>query len=372
MRRGAAPSPLAMATVNALAPLRTGGGRTRSGSRVRRLPVAAAIVSALLTAGTAEATVAARSTRFGGDDRFETVRLVAEATYDDAPVALLASGLSHGDAITASYVSGGLRAPVLLTAPHRLPDGTLDTLERLGTSRVVVVGGPGAVSDSVLAELEDAGMTTSRIFGESRYHTARKLAGTFSSSTIGEVDGQRAAVVVTGEGFADALSVAPISSSRGVPILLTPRASLHVEAEAALRELDIERVVVVGGEGAVGPGVIDRIRTLGVSVRRIEGASRLLTAIAVAEFASGELGYPMNRILLARADDYADALAGGTRGGRLLAPVLLVATEDLLGDDLRSYIRAQFDTLSEIDVLGGPGVISQAVADDAVAAARGR
>lgn len=330
---------------------------------------ATAVLAAVVPA---EATLTASSNRIAGPDRYATAALVAEATFEQAPVALLANGRSYADGLSASYLSGGLAAPLLLTEVDALPDGVIDAFGRLGTERVVIVGGSGAVSDGVVASLEARGLQVSRISGSNRYATAREVAGSFATSSIGQIDGGRAAIVATGEGFADALAVAPLGSSSGVPILLTTSASLHSDTRAGLEELGIQRVLVVGGPVAVSAAVESSIISLGIGVRRIAGATRQETAMAVASFATEHLGYAMDRVLLARGDQFADALAAGTRGGRLRAPVLLVTGHEVLGDDLRRFLKEHVETLTTVDVLGGIDTISEAVADDAEEAARGR
>jgi putative cell wall-binding protein len=338
-----------------------------------RLAIGTSVLVALVgTVSPAEATLSAKSNRLAGTDRFTTAMQVAEATFDDAPVALLTDGGSYADGLSASYISGGLGAPMLLTDTDALPPRTIETLRRLGTQSVIVVGGFGVVSEAVEQDLESQGLVVNRISGNSRYETARLVAGTFASDSIGSIDGGRAAIVATGEGFADAMAIAPLSSSSGIPIVLTPRATLHPEARATLQEHDIKQVVVVGGSAAVSDAVVTQIKAMGIGVRRIAGPTRQDTALAIASFAAANLGYAMDRVLLARGDQFADALSAGTRGGRLRAPVLLVAGPRAIGDNVRAFLSEHVETLATVDVLGGEGVISEAVAEDAVQAARGR
>lgn len=350
------------------------GGEARPARRLARVGAAAtalALVAGVL-GGPAGATLAVQEERLAGPDRYATARVVAESTFESAPVALLAHGRSFADALSANYVSGGLGAPLFLTETGALPAGVLGALDGLGTTRVIIVGGTGVISEAVEAELLDSGLLVSRISGANRYETSRQVAATFASNAIGDLDGGRGAIVATGEGFADALAVAPLSGSARVPIVLTTFAGLHPVARAALEEHGIERVLVVGGPAAVSAGVVSEIEAMGIGVRRLAGATRQATSLAVAEYAAEELDYAMDRVLLARGDQFADALAAGTRGGWLRAPVVLVRSRDELGQPVWDHLRANVDTLTRVDVLGGTGVISDEVADDAVTAARGR
>lgn len=67
-------------------------------------------------------------------------------------------------------------APILLTRNNKLEDKTLAEIERLGASKVVILGGEAAISSDVLETLEKKGLTVERISGKSRYDTAVKVA----------------------------------------------------------------------------------------------------------------------------------------------------------------------------------------------------
>jgi lactocepin len=332
---------------------------------------AAAVALTVGAAGTAGATSTATANRLSGADRFLTARAIAEATYDSATVAILVSGRSPADALASAYLSGASDAPLLLTEPDQLPAGIIDTLNNLGVQGVTVIGGTAAVSDHVLQQLRDNDFTVDRLAGVDRYETAQKVAELLPPEAIGNFSAGRAAIIATGDGFADALAAGPMSASQVVPILLTESGSLNAHAASALDTLGIEQALIVGGTAAVSKAVSDEIKAMGIDVRRIAGATRQATAHAVAVVETGELNYPVTSVELARGDDFADALAGGTRGGKIFAPILLTQSRDELGSEARDFITARVESIGKVDVLGGTGVISDAVANDAVAAARG-
>jgi putative cell wall-binding protein len=340
---------------------------------MRRPVIAAAIAGALLlgSAGVASATEDAVANRLAGPDRYVTARAISTSTFS-APetVAIIAGGESYADALPAAYLAGAEDSPMFLTPPGALPAGLLDTLDDLKVEGVQIVGGTSAVSEHVVSQLEDHGLAVDRLAGTDRYETARKIAELLPPEAVGTFGAGRAAIVVSGESFADALAAGPLSASNGFPILLTNPGGLHNQAVAALKSLAIKQVLIVGGTGAVSTSGEDQIKALGIAVRRVAGASRQATAVAVAEVARGELQYPLDRVELARGDGFVDALVGGVRGGKVLAPVLLTAG-DALGSDARDFIKANTATVKFVDVLGGSGAVSAAVAADAVAAAKG-
>ena len=58
-----------------------------------------------------------------------------------------------------------------------------------------------------------------------------------------------------GEGFADALTAGPLAYNNEFPILLTAPGSLRAETDAALADLGIDHVIIVGGTAAVSQAV---------------------------------------------------------------------------------------------------------------------
>jgi putative cell wall-binding protein len=337
-------------------------------SRLLTAGVAGALV--LGSAGMASATSAAVANRLAGTDRYVTARAIGSATFTASTVAILAGGESFADALPAAYLSGAEAAPLFLTPASGLPTGLVTTLNDLKVDGVQIVGGTSAVSANVVTQLEAAGFAVERLSGANRYETARKVAELLPPQAVGTFGAGKAAIVVSGDTFPDALAAGPISASQGLPILLTNPAGLHDQAKAALQSLGIKQVLIVGGTGAVSASSEAQIKALGIATRRIAGPTRQATAVAVAEVERGELSYPLTRVELARGDSFADALAGGTRGGKVFAPILLTAGATL-GAEARGFIKANTPTIAFVDVLGGTGAVSDAVAADAVAAAKG-
>lgn len=336
----------------------------------RRLTAIAVFSVAMTVAATAGATTDASSARLAGANRFETAQMVTTETFDAANVALLVNGMNYPDALAASYLAGITGSPVLLTDPTALSAGILETLEGLGATGVYAIGGEAAISSAVLAELQAAGYVVDRIAGENRFSTARQVAELAGPDPIGDFMAGDAAIVVNGLGFADALTAGPMAAAQGLPILLTTPEALHPDAENALLNLDIEQVLIVGGTAAVSDDVFRRIFSLGIDVRRIAGASRQETAARVANVAVGELLFPADRVLLARPDNPADALAGGIRGGTVLAPILLTESVDRLGAAGTNFIRDNKATIATVEALGGTASVGDAALDAAVEVAR--
>jgi putative cell wall-binding protein len=337
-----------------------------------RVVIAPVVVGARGATSTAAATKTAdaEAARLGGGDRYSTARQVA-GLFDGVVAPIVTTDESYPDALAASYLAGGMRAPILLTPSDEMDRQLPDALRALGATGVEIVGGTAAVSESVQAAIEAAGFTTTRLGGADRYDTARQLATLIPPEGVGSFGRHgRTAVLASGESFADALTAAPMSYSQGWPMLLTTSSALHEAARSAIVELGIEHVVMIGGTDAISSAVVDDLATLGVSVQRLAGDDRTYTALAVAEFLFEHLSYDANDLAIARGDTFPDALAAGPRGGDEVLPVLLIPSLDDLGPAARTFISDHRDVLESIEVIGGTGAVSAAVRAEALALAR--
>jgi putative cell wall-binding protein len=68
----------------------------------------------------------------------------------------LATGLVFPDSLAAGPVAGRAPGPVLLTGPTALPPQVAAELRRLNPAQVIIVGGPGSVSDAVIEQIHAA------------------------------------------------------------------------------------------------------------------------------------------------------------------------------------------------------------------------
>jgi putative cell wall-binding protein len=194
--------------------------------------------------------------RVAGSDRYATAAALSAAAYPSgAPVAYIASGAGFADAVSAAPAAAAAGGPVLLVNATQAPPATLAELARLGPAQVIVVGGIGAVSDSVLAAIAAAlpGATVSRIAGPDRYATSAAVAAGFGPGVAG-------AYVATGLNFPDALAAAAAAGAADSPVLLTRPTDLPAAIDAEIGRLQPGRAVIAGGVGAVLDAVIASIR----------------------------------------------------------------------------------------------------------------
>ena len=192
---------------------------------------------------------------------------------------------------------------------------------------------------------------------------------------------RRQCVRATGQTFPDAMSASAMSYAQKWPILLTQQAALSTQASAAIVDLGIKQVIVMGGPIAISDAVVLQVEALGVSVLRIAGTDLTDTAQLLAEFelsstanGSGQatgLGWAVAGtpntygVNVARGDFYADALAGSVVGGRTKTPIVLTLNPSTLGTGIPALFNAEHalavpNQVDAITVLGGPLAVTPA------------
>ena len=296
--------------------------------------------------------------RLAGDDRYATAAAIARDGFPSAGTAIVVNGdeAAFADALAANYLAGNAAAPVLLTQRDTTPSTTLAALRDLGVEQVVIVGGPARVSTAQQDAL-DREFAVTRVAGADRYATARAVA---ERPGAGNVE-QGTAILATGASFADALVAGPVSYGAQFPILLTESGRLSTDAKAALEALDITRVIIPGGPRAVSAEVESAVRALDLDVVRLAGTDRQGTAVAVADFATAELGFSRTHANLARGDVAADSLSGGPHAGLERSVILLTQSPTVLGSATRDYLVRESSTLESGHVFGGPSAVSAAL-----------
>lgn len=308
-------------------------------------------------------------TRLAGADRVETAIEVSKATFPSAEQAVIARKDQFPDALASAYLANWAEGPILLTDRDALSSDTSAELERLGVSKVFIVGGTQAVSAAVATELS-TDYEVERLGGDTRYDTMRNIAARPGADNVGTLGTSgRTAIVARADEFADALAGGAIAYNASFPTILTSSTTLSPQASSALDALDIDYVIVLGGTTAINQSVVAQIEAKGINTQRLGGATRTDTAVAIATFARDQLGFTLSTAVVARGDDFPDALAGGTYAGFNEAPILLTRTPSDLSAATRTFLQDNAASIQGVTVLGGTSAVTQATAEDAQAAA---
>ncbi|GGK71635.1 cell wall-binding repeat-containing protein [Ornithinimicrobium pekingense] len=190
------------------------------------------------------AAYAARVDRVAGPDRYATAAQLARlGRVKVAGTVYVATGTGFPDALAAAAQAGQQDSPILLVQPGNVPDATAEVLGELAPTRIVVAGGPGSVSEEVLAELDTFAGEVERRGGTNRYETAALLAR--------DTPPGRVLHVSVATDFADALAAAPLAAASGGAVLLVASEKVPSATGDAVRALRPDRVVLTGGPGVV-------------------------------------------------------------------------------------------------------------------------
>ncbi|MCV0403144.1 MAG: cell wall-binding repeat-containing protein [Chloroflexi bacterium] len=289
--------------------------------------------------------------RLAGSDRYATAAAISKSRFGGgASTVFIATGASFPDALAGSPAAARLNGPILLTDRWTLPGATATELDRLNPSKIVILGGTGAVSDTVAARLKNYAGSVVRWAGADRFATAAKVSQqTFAS-------GVPVAYVATGMTFPDALSGGAIAGRNGGPILLVKKDSVPTATAAELDRLNPGKIVILGGTGAVNSAVAEKLKTWSGSVSRLSGADRYATAVQVSRAGYGSSG--SDAVFVATGANFPDGLAGGPVAALVPGPLLLVASTSL-----PSAVASELSRLGpdKVYVLGGTSSVSDGV-----------
>lgn len=187
--------------------------------------------------------------RIGGVDRYAVAAAMSASAFPKGPVptVYLASGQVFPDALAGAAATGG-RSPVLLITKDSVPEAARLELARLAPSKIVVLGGPNTVSDTVLASLPKSA-TVTRIGGADRYTVSATVSSETFAPEIGTV------YVASGAVFPDALSGSAAAIADQAPVLLVTKEAIPPSVDAELTRLKPHRIVVLGGVNTISDAV---------------------------------------------------------------------------------------------------------------------
>jgi glucose/arabinose dehydrogenase len=293
--------------------------------------------------------VASSLDRIAGADRYATAAALSQSAYaGGATNVMVATGTNFPDALAGSAAAARHTMPVLLVGPNSIPAATKAELNRLKPQTIFLLGGTGAVSEAVRAELVGYAATgnVERLSGADRYGTAAAISNRFFGV------GPPAAFVATGAGFADALAGAPAAAVNSAPLLLVGTNSIPASTHAELQRLNPGQIFVLGGPGVVSPAVAAQLDgyTAG-PVTRLSGADRYGTnaAIVRAFWSTSTHGF------VASGANFPDALAGGAVAGRDRLPLILTQPTYVPLHSGQEILRLAANRLI---ILGGGGAVA--------------
>jgi putative cell wall-binding protein len=195
--------------------------------------------------------------RWAGADRFATAAAISRASFAPGVAAVyIATGSTFPDALSGGAVAGRNGGPILLVKRGALPSATATELDRLNPGKIIILGGTGAVSNTVadaVRRFATSG-TVTRLAGADRYATSVVV----SRSSYGS-SGSDAVFVATGGNFPDGLAGGPVAALLPGPLLLVSKTTLPGTVANELERLNPDKVFVLGGTGSVSDAVVRSI-----------------------------------------------------------------------------------------------------------------
>jgi putative cell wall-binding protein len=298
--------------------------------------------------------------RLSGADRYQSSAAISAANFaTSVPVVYVASGADFPDAISAAPAAAHGGGPVLLVEPNDVPTAIATELARLAPLRIVIVGGPGAISDHVAQLLAQFSPKVDRIFGQDRYETSRKLLQTAFGTTPASLHNVPEIYIATGSTFADALSASAAAGSRGDPMLLIDGA--QADLDAATRDLlqaqGTTKVYIVGGVAAVTSGIERALGSLlgADSVVRLSGSDRYATSSAV----NRERFTSAMTFFVASGEEFPDALSAAAVAGIQNVPLYITEPSCMPRELVQNIIDAG---ATKVVIVGGASAVSEPAA----------
>jgi len=307
----------------------------------------------------------AQTTRLSGADRVATAVAVSQGKWSTgAREVVLATSQNFPDALASGSLAAAIDGPLLLTPTASLAQAVQDELKRLAAKTVWVLGGTGAVSNSVTDALTKLGYEVKRVSGGNRFETARRIALEPQPRTVSTV-----ALAMDQDWAAAAAAGALAALPTRIPTLLVHADAVPAVTEQTLAELNAREVLLVGGTGSISTAVETRLRDSGYVVRRLAGETSYATSRAVAaEVLAGLPSGPVT-LVAATGGDFPDALAAGALTAKVDGMLLLTPPCSL--DDVasnRQFLADNRVRLADALLVGGRAALSELVREQLSAA----
>ncbi|MBN6885249.1 SpoIID/LytB domain protein [Cytobacillus horneckiae] len=310
-------------------------------SQEMRSIIGASVMKSTLVTGTKTA----GHKRLGGQDRFDVAINVSKEGWQTANTVVLANWEAFGDALAAGPLAYKNNGPLLLTKANSLTPRTKQEIERLKAKNVIIVGGPISVSENIVKQLKNMGISVKRLSGNSRMEVAENIAK--------ELGKKSKVVIADGFNFPDALSIAPWASRNGYPILLTDnKHNLTKSTQNLINSWKPNETVISGGPLSVSDQVFKNVP----NPKRFGGNSRYEVSanIANAYFKNTSTAF------VTKGTVFADALTGSVLAAKRNAPILLLQDNAMPAAINNSIVRNGFD---QFNILGGPLSVSANIAN---------
>lgn len=189
--------------------------------------------------------------RLTGNNRYETCAAINGAMSKVSTTAFVVSGESYPDALSAAPIAGMMNSMILYSnAAGDIPTEEGQLLKSKGITKVYVIGGTTAISDSVVSNLKKYGVTTvERVSGASRYDTSIAIYNKFKGD--GKFYAANKVAFATGADFADALAGGVYCATTKTPLLLLAPNDPNKKIVDIVEKNNLYNVTAFGGHNSI-------------------------------------------------------------------------------------------------------------------------
>lgn len=270
------------------------------------------------------------STRIAGRNRQLTAVEVSKTLFEKADTVIITSSDKMVDSLAASPKGIAINAPTLFVEKDSIMDEVLQEIKRLNPSKIIIAGGEESISDDVAKQLQQLGIKQQRVAGADRFETAVKLGEEIRRNSSNKTD----VILVNGYNSIDALTAGSLAAKLNIPILLTGSDQLNKTTEKALKNWNIQNVIIVGGHTQVSETIASQLKNDGVNTSRLAGRTRVETALEVAKAVNSD----PDKVIFANKDAFADALLAPYLSNAEKAPIVLI-DKDEASVSVKQYLR---------------------------------
>ncbi|AVP56013.1 hypothetical protein DP130_12255 [Clostridium tetani] len=289
-----------------------------------------------------------RVNRLSGKTRYETSEKIAKEykmQSNEIGAVILALGTNYPDALSGAVLSKKYNAPILLTTNEN-KNLALDFIkENLPKGKnVYILGGNGGINNNTESQIKSMGYNTLRLGGSDRYHTNSEIVKNLNPKKGTPI------ILANSQGFADALSVSPVASSKGYPIFLVSKDKIYDPILSDIKKLSPSEIYVIGGQGSVSDKVVKEVAdSTKAKVTRLSGKDRYETSLNIARHFFNE----KDNISIASGLGFADALSGSALASLKNEALVLV-------DNNSIKTQSKFiEEFTNLDIFGGTGSVSE-------------
>lgn len=314
------------------------------------------LIIGIITPSRVQASLPYRYERIYGSDRFKTCSKIAEQATSSY-YAVMVNGMTYADAITASPIAYQYTAPILLTQKDTIPTTIVNTLKKLQVKQVIIIGGTGVVSDKVVKQLTNMGISIKeRISGADRFDTSINV-----SKQLAPINWN--AYVIKDDDWISGIMVSPLACSQQAPIIYSSDVGLKPEGSKILKDKEKLKNFDILDTKAISDYFINTNISLTNNIKDsvndtlVGGRTRSIFNKQFLEHYSDKFNF--NTVYLVSNKSFADGLCVATLAGATDSPIIPVGNDNI--DEVAKYISDNADKFTDFKIIGGEQTIPDSI-----------